>query len=173
VIREALSNVSALDILDIQMGRGAFVTAMPADRTTITSLNLQDVINVREILEVGALELCRDRPDLDPEAVREALDRLSAAVSRHADTAALDRALHSEIIRASGSAILASLWQNLERQIDETIRISPHGHKMNAAILDQHRRLADGVISRNTDAAIEASREMHQQNRIFLRNLLG
>jgi GntR family transcriptional regulator, transcriptional repressor for pyruvate dehydrogenase complex len=173
VVREALSNVSALDILDIQMGRGAFVTAVPADRTTIAGSNLQDVVNVREILEVGALRLCQGRPDLDSEPVQEALDRLSDAVSRREETAALDRALHSEIIRASGSAILVSLWQDLEKQIDETIRISPHGHSMNATILDQHRRLADGVISRNTGAATEASREMHEQNRIFLRNLLG
>lgn len=173
VIREALSNVSALDILDVQMGRGAYVTAVPADRTTIASSNLQDIVNVREILEIGALQLCRERSALDTGLVREALQRLSDAVEHRSETAALDTALHREIIRASGSAVLTSLWQNLENQIAETIRISPHGHTMSASILQLHRQLADGVISCQTDAAIRASRELHEQNRAFLRNLLG
>ncbi len=174
VVREALSTVTAMEILDVQMGRGAFVTALPADRSTIVGSNLQDVVNVREILEVGALELCRRRTSQAGRGpVQQALDRLSDAVAQRTDTAVLDRALHSAIIQSSGSKLLADLWQGLEQQIEETIRISPHGQSMSAPIIDLHRTLANGVILGAIPEAVAASRQLHEQNRAFLRNLLG
>jgi GntR family transcriptional regulator, transcriptional repressor for pyruvate dehydrogenase complex len=174
VVREALSTVSALDIIDVQMGRGAFVTAVPADRAGAINSNLQDVVNVREIIETGALQLCQ-RPDVtvNSEPAETALRQLTEAVHRRGETAALDRALHTAIVQAPGSTALAELWKGLEKQIEETIRVSPHGHAMSETILGLHRRLADGVISGKTDEAIEASRHLHEQNRQFLRKLLG
>ena len=174
VIREALSTVSALDILDVQMGRGAFVTAAPPAAALVSASNLQDVVNVREILEAGALQLCAEgMDDTRRKDVSEALDRLSLAVGERTETIEPDRALHKAIITASGSALLGSLWEGLEQRIAETIRISPQGHAMSGTILDLHRRLADGVIGGKTADAIAASRELHQQNRDFLYKLLG
>lgn len=174
VIREALSTVSALDILDVQMGRGSFVTAVPADAALVAETNLQDVVNVREILEAGALQLCSGGvPEGRRKAVAEALERLSKAAADRSETIGPDTALHYAIIKAPGSELLSSLWEGLEQRIEETIRISPHGHNMSDSILDLHRRLADGVLVESTADAIDASRELHQQNRDFLRKLLG
>jgi hypothetical protein len=44
---------------------------------------------------------------------------------------------------------------------------------MSETILELHRRLASGVLNGETEEAIEASHVLHEQNRDFLRKLLG
>jgi DNA-binding FadR family transcriptional regulator len=152
VIREALSTLSALDVLDVQMGRGAFVSAAPTQGALVPLPNLQDVVNVREVLETGALQLgAREGSKRDASSVRDALERLRRAVDERSETTEPDRALHKAIIEASGSSLLCNLWESLEQQIEDTIRI----------------------IEGDTASAIEASQRLHEQNREFLRALLG
>lgn len=172
VVREALSTVSAMNILDVQMGRGAFVIAAPADHVVQGGMKLQDVINVREILEVGALELSPLPSGNSVEKVSVALVRLRQAVVERHDTVEADRALHSAIVESASSPLLLSLWASIDQQIEETIRISPHGRTMSPDILHLHERLAAGITSKSTADAIEASALLHQQNREFLRGLL-
>lgn len=174
VIREALSTLTGLSLLDVRMGRGAFVTGTAVNDTNTPTSNLQDVVNVREILETGALRLAgAQASQTATDAVRDALDALRIAVDQRMETAELDRRLHSAIIAASGSALLTSFWQSLEQQIQDTIRISPHGAVMSAEIFSLHEKLASGPLSGEVDQAVDASQELHEQNRVFLRSLLG
>lgn len=174
VVREALSSVGAMDLLDVQIGRGAFVRAVPREAPGIVGSNLQDVVNVREVLETGALHLAGLRAsEEERQTVSEALEQLASAVAQRGETIGPDRALHKAIISASGSPLLVRLWEELEQQIEATIKISPHGRLMSAPILKLHRILAAGVLGGETPKAISASRELHQQNRDFLRELLG
>ncbi|MFI9557443.1 FadR/GntR family transcriptional regulator [Nonomuraea endophytica] len=172
VIREALSTVSAMEILDIQMGRGAFVIAAPPDHIASGGLKLQDVVNVREVLEVGAIELTLKREAPAFEGVRAAAERLQQAVRDREDTVEPDRALHAAIVQASGSSLLASIWQSIDQQVVETIRISPHGRTMSQNILSLHQRLADAIIDKDLESAVNASRLLYEDNRQFLRDLL-
>ena len=174
VVREALSTVSALDVLDTQMGRGAFVISMPADNSVLPSSNLQDVVNVREVLETGALRLAARRPSPTHIAnVQKAMAELRSAVDSKEETTDLDRVLHKVIIEASGSPLLVKLWESLEQQIEDTIRISPHGRTMSPEILAQHEILAAGISTGDIEEAIEASRQLCEENRRFLHALLG
>ncbi|GII92993.1 FadR/GntR family transcriptional regulator [Sinosporangium siamense] len=172
VIREALSTVGAMDILDIQMGRGAYVIAAPADPIASGGLKLQDVVNVREILEVGAIQLTLKKEAPALEGVRAAAERLQQAARDREDTVEPDRALHAAIVQASGSSLLASIWQSIDQQVVETIRISPHGRTMSQDILDLHQRLADAIINDDLDTAVNTSRLLYEDNRQFLRELL-
>jgi GntR family transcriptional regulator, transcriptional repressor for pyruvate dehydrogenase complex len=174
VVREALSTVSALDVLDTQMGRGAFVISMPADNSALPSSSLQDVVNVREVLETGALRLAARRPTPARIAsVQNALTELRSAVDSKGETAELDTVLHKAIIEASGSPLLVKLWESLEQQIEDTIRISPHGRTMSPEIFVQHEILAAGVTTGDIEDAVEASVQLHEENRRFLHALLG
>ncbi|WP_020501719.1 FadR/GntR family transcriptional regulator [Sciscionella marina] len=174
VIREAISTIIGHGILEAQMGRGIFVTAEPGEGTPTEQTSLQDVINVREVLESGALRLsARRNNEASIKKVATILEQLGDAVAARADTAELDSALHTAIVEASGSATLASLWQNLQQQIDATIRISPHGHTMSTKIFTMHRTLAEGVTAGTLDEALTACEQLHEQNREFLRGLLG
>jgi DNA-binding FadR family transcriptional regulator len=174
VVREALSTVSALDVLDVQMGRGAFVIATPTEDPALPPSNLQDVVNVREVLETGALRLAaKKRTPTHIASVENALASLRTAVENKAETTDLDRALHNAIIEASGSPLLVKLWESLEQQIADTIRISPHGRTMSSAIFALHETLAAGISRGELESAVEASQQLHEQNRQFLHALLG
>lgn len=175
VIREALSTIQALQIIDIQMGRGAFVTNVPSEPLRTTGApKLQDVVNTREVLEVGALTLAARRSDAAAmQVVQRALDRLRADVAARSDTVEADRSLHSAIVQAAGSPLLSSIWESIDQQIVETIRISPHGKTMSADILALHEALAIGLIEGDLDRSISASRSLHEDNRRFLHELLS
>jgi GntR family transcriptional regulator, transcriptional repressor for pyruvate dehydrogenase complex len=174
VIREALSTVAALDVLDVQMGRGSFVVALPSDHSSSAPATLQDVVNIREVLETGALRLAALTPDEGRQtAVQTALQRLRTAVEEKSETVDADTALHGAIVAAAGSPLLLDLWRGIEQQITETIRISPHGRTMSEEILDLHTILADGCLGGDLNEAVDASRQLHEQNRQFLRSLLG
>ena len=176
VVREALSMISALDVVDIQMGRGTFVIAIPEG--TLDSLNqsvgLLDVVNVREVLEAGALQLAHRRGrDVGHRDVRAALAELARAKKDGEDTSDPDRALHRAMVAAAGSPVLLSLWNAIESQIEATIRISPHGRRMSDELLSLHQTMADGLLEGKLTKALEASAALYEDHRQFLRSLLG
>jgi GntR family transcriptional regulator, transcriptional repressor for pyruvate dehydrogenase complex len=176
VVREALSMISALDVVDIQMGRGAFVIAAPEG--TLDSLNqsvgLLDVVNVREVLEAGALQLAHRRGrDVGHPEVRAAMAELARAKKGGEDTSEPDVALHRAMVAAAGSPVLLSLWNGIESQIEATIRISPHGRRMSQELLSLHETMADGLLAGKLTEALDASAALYEDHRHFLRNLLG
>ena len=179
VIREAISTVSGLGLLEAQVGRGTFVTAQPVRSNTAEPLSLQDVVNVREVLEVGALRLtarCSPTSASHQElrdSVSAALDRLTEAVMAQEATAQLDSELHTAIVAASESPMLLAMWKSIQQQVDATIRLSPHGHTMSTNILDDHRQLARAVTHGEIENGIKACERLHEENRNFLRDLLG
>lgn len=135
---------------------------------------LQDVVNTREVLEAGALTLAARRSDADAmQEVDRALGRLRADVASRSDTVEADRSLHAAIVQAAGSPLLSSIWENINQQIVETIRISPHGRTMSAEILALHEALALGLIEGDLARAIAASGSLHDDNRRFLQELLA
>jgi GntR family transcriptional regulator, transcriptional repressor for pyruvate dehydrogenase complex len=176
VVREALSMISALDVVDIQMGRGAFVIAVPDG--ALDSLNqsagLLDVVNVREVLEAGALQLGHRRGrNAGHREVRAAMAELARAKKDGEDTTEPDTALHRAMVAAAGSPVLMSLWDGIESQIEATIRISPHGRRMSDELLSLHQTMADGLLEGKLTKALEASAALYEDHRQFLRSLLG
>jgi DNA-binding FadR family transcriptional regulator len=176
VVREALRILRMLQVIDVQVGRGAFVTGKP-DLGTVLDPNAQrdllDVVDVREVIETGALRLARERAtDADRAAVAGALAALQEAVAAGGETAELDRRLHETIIQASKSQTLRHIWNELEDQIRRSIRVSPHGRSMSPEILRRHETLAAGITDGAVDAAVAAASELQRENRAFLAELI-
>lgn len=175
VVREALRMLVMLQVVEVQVGRGAFVLAEPDLAPSLhpaDPFELLDVVDVREIMETGALRMAFERADDDAKAaVQASLTKLEAAVAGGEDTTELDRRFHAAIVDASGSPALKEIWRNLEREISLSIRISPMGRFMSPEILDQHRQLAGGVIDGRVEDALEAARTMHAENRSFVAEL--
>jgi GntR family transcriptional repressor for pyruvate dehydrogenase complex len=175
VVREALRMLVMLQVVEVQVGRGAFVLAEPDLAPSFRPADpfeLLDVVDVREIMETGALRMAAERADDEAKAaVREALEKLEAAVAAGEDTTDLDRRFHGAIVDASGSPALKEIWRNLEREISLSIRISPMGRFMSPEILDQHRLLATGVIDGRVEDALATARQMHAENRSFVAEL--
>ncbi len=175
VIREALRMLALLQVVESQVGRGAFVIGKP-DLSAVSGLtaprDLFDVIDVREIVETGALRLAQSRATpADRKAVSDALADLRAAVLRGEETAELDVRFHRAIIDASGSKLLADIWGRLENEIRRSIRVSPFGRSMSAEILTDHESVAAGVIEGSLPEALKANTRLHLSHREFLTEL--
>jgi GntR family transcriptional repressor for pyruvate dehydrogenase complex len=175
VVREALGMLITLDVIDVQMGRGAYVTSADVTQTQAASdYSLIDVVDAREVIESGAIRLAVLRAG-DPErkAVRKAISDLDDAVARGQDTSDLDLALHFSLVQAARSSLLTKLWNDMTEEIVQTIRISPHGRSMSREILTEHQQLADGVLEGNLDLALEACGSLYDDHRQFLHSLLS
>lgn len=174
VIREALGMLSTLDVVDIQLGRGAFVINTDVELEREQKFGLIDVVDAREVIESGALRLADVRADDNAKnQVAAAFRALEEAVAAKIDTTELDLALHHSIVEAARSPMLLKLWADMTEEITHTVRISPHGRSMNAEILEGHRKLAAGISEGELEAALHACSALYDGHRDFLRSLLG
>lgn len=177
VVREALRTLAAFDLVDVQVGRGAFVSSGwegPSPFTEPSPDDLLDVIDAREVLEHGALRLGSARATRrDSQKVRRIVDELQKAVRAGRETDELDFQLHSEIVRCSHSTALIRMWSDLDGRIRRSVRFSPHGLKMSEELLRLHCLLADGILENRLDDAIQASATMCDENRQFLISALN
>lgn len=174
VIREALGMLSMLDVIDVQMGRGAFVTSADVTTDSQAEYGLLDVVDAREAIEAGALRLAVQRArKKEKDEVREALAVLERAVRLSEETASADLALHRSIVRAARSPILMKLWSDMNEEIAQTIRVSPHGRAMSDGILKDHQALAKGVVEGDLTGALHATATLYDQHRAFLKSLLS
>lgn len=174
VIREALGMLSTLDVIEIQVGRGAFVTNADVEIEQTQRFGLLDIIDAREVIESGALRLASGRADeQDRQRVGAAFDALEDAVISGRETTEADMALHLSIVEAARSGMLLKLWSDMTDEIAQTVRISPHGKSMNKEILEDHRRLAAGITAGDMDGALAACSVLYNDHRTFLRSLLG
>ncbi|MFT4265481.1 MAG: GntR family transcriptional regulator [Nocardioides sp.] len=176
VVREALGMLASLGLVDIQMGRGAFVTSLDvAEQSRGAQRSLSDLSAMREVLETGALATGR-RHGVSPaagERVRSALAELERAVRSGAATVDADRAFHRSVIAASGSTSAVRTWEELTAQLESVVEIRPASEPMGSRTLGLHRQLAGGVLGDDLDAALAACHELHQDYREFLQRLLG
>ena len=164
--------LSMLQVIDVQVGRGAYVISEP-DVATISSLraphDLLDVVDVREIVETGALQLAQSRATPGArQAVADALAALREAVDSGEETAELDVRFHRTIIEASGSALLSDIWTRLENEIRRSIRVSPFGRSMSTEILTDHELVAAGVVEGKLGEALASNSRLHLSHRAFL-----
>jgi DNA-binding FadR family transcriptional regulator len=174
VVREALGMLSMLDVIEIQMGRGAFVTNADVPVGGDTEHSLIDVVDAREAIEAGALRLAAVRAGAaERGGVAAAINALERAVAQGDETTDLDLAFHRSIVSASHSRMLVKLWDEMTLEIARTVRISPHGRAMSASIFVDHQKLANGILTGDLDGALAAAHTLYDQHREFLRNLLG
>lgn len=174
IVREALGMLSMLDVIDIQMGRGAFVVSADVSTDAATDYGLLDIVDAREAIEMGAVRLAVSRSQQeDRDAIDAALARLAEAVESRRETADLDMDLHRSIVEAARSPKLMQLWGNMTEEIAHTIRVSPHGRSMSPEIFHDHEALALGVVRGDVQAASAACSSLYDSHRDFLRSLLG
>lgn len=176
VVREALGMLSSLGLVDIQMGRGAFVTAKDvAAQSQDAQQSLVEVTVMRELLECGALDVAarRDPTEVETAEVEAALAELERCVAAGTQATRADHRLHRAIVAAAQSATAVRLWDEFTREIGTVIRISPSGSTMDEDTLERHRVLAGGVLRGEAEQARQACHDLHEDYRRFLRELLG
>ncbi|MDR6817489.1 DNA-binding GntR family transcriptional regulator [Neorhizobium sp. 2083] len=131
--------------------------------TSVSEADLADITLVRTTVETTALRLAIEKGDDDWEAgILSALHRLLRSVERNPETMRegtpefdrLHKAFHRSLLEACGSERLLRLHDDLYYQAYRYRRVmmrrlAPHHH----AIMEQHKSLADLVLSRNLEKA--------------------
>jgi GntR family transcriptional repressor for pyruvate dehydrogenase complex len=172
-IREALRVLSSQNLVGTRRGMrgGTFVLKPQAEHvldylevslglmTVEDSMGINDLIEVRELLEVPAARLAaarRQQQHLD--AIRRLLDehgRGSGAPRNYSET----RGFHESLLDAAGNAMLTLVTRPIFRVLQTRIRRADaptsFWHEVNA----DHKKIADALIAQDGDAAASC---MHQ-----------
>lgn len=169
-IREAVSKLSTMGVLDVRQGDGTFVKRLaPASfmqpmlpMLALSDVDLADVFDVRLLIESRAAELAAER--ISEEELQKLQDifeimeqaALSNEIRRYNE---YDVQFHKEIARCSGNQVIAVICELITETIRESIFYSCHtpGHIMNSVIY--HNRIYNAIKEHNAPQAAQMMRE--------------
>ncbi|BDE05850.1 GntR family transcriptional regulator [Vulcanimicrobium alpinum] len=167
-VREALSALELMGVVEARRGGGVFVTfTSPKVAPVFSAVSPEEIIEVRIALEPLAAGLAAKRaakPEID--AIVSAADALIADAARDAYSPHADERFHTGIARASHNAIAARTLEDVHAAMrqplwglirDRTV-VAPEPRARNA---EDHRAIADAI--RRSDP--------HEAEQLMLRHL--
>lgn len=171
VLREALHTLAAFGLVDLQHGRGVFITAgstrATAERLTHAfSVNdsaqrLRDLFEIRRVLEGAAAEWAAERATDEQIAELRTIVHEADAIYAHepldvAAAGALDARFHATLAAASANRTLLQLMVALvdELGVSRGRSLSIPGRPQKSA--QQHERLLDAIAAHDASAARRA-----------------
>jgi DNA-binding FadR family transcriptional regulator len=161
-VREAVRGLQALGIVEIRHGRGMFVGEAPLDvftpslafrvRAGGNLTALRDLVEVRELLEVGLIG------GVATSISTARLAALDALVRQMGDDAEADRAFHALLYESSGNQLVLQLIQLFWDVYHEAEgSLEPPADRV-AEIEARHDRIVAALRARDPDAARDAMR---------------
>jgi DNA-binding FadR family transcriptional regulator len=168
-IREALSALQAMSLIESRPGSGNYVLRAPS------SLDERNAVGLIES-EAGCLEVMEAREALEPavaalaagKAGKPALSKLRDALKRMSQLAAkndfeayfqADKAFHRALADAAGNALVTSALGPLIDTMDHKVyrEFTRHYYLKNVSdlqhVVDLHREILDALEDRNVDTA--------------------
>lgn len=168
VIREAVRGLEAKGVVEVRSGRGLQVASVTSAQVTETfdlfvrgqqikdNVQPEDISEVREMLELRIVELaCERATDADLAAVETAYQSIEKAASSE-DAAEGDSEFHLAIARATHNPLLVTLLQSVNATIRVVRNESLQRPGRKAEAQQQHRRVLEKLLARDTLGAIEA-----------------
>lgn len=173
-VREALSALEILGIVESRSGNGTFVRRLPTEWTYLGTIfeefvareeSPHEVIEARRILEPAVAQLAAERASAEQLAqIESALAQLTQAVVTGANRTAADCAFHLAIAQAAGNSVLvpqvqllvaamqSPLWSSLNQR-------TPKDRVLTQQFLADHQHIYQAIADRNPTAAAEAMRQ--------------
>lgn len=177
-LREALRALAEAGWVAARPGRygGSFVLDAPAPAVVAappTPAELADVLAVRRVVEVGAVELAASSPV--PAAAAAALDQMvrdcrSAAPHRYRP---LDSRLHLALVELAGSPSLSAVAADVRMRLNDLLDRIPLLPRNIAHSDAQHQRIVDAVVRGRPPAARRAVEEHLAASAALLHGFLG
>ncbi len=170
VMREALSRLSANGLVTSHQGRGVFVAKVLPPRKLEFSQhadgnNIARIIELRMGIETEAAALAAlNRTDEDMEAIRGALDRMSAAIASGDVEQGIDADIdfHRGICTATGNEHFEALFVFLNQFFYENISLSRQNSASTAgrggAAQAEHNEIFDAILAQDVVRARKAAR---------------
>ena len=185
-VREALRSLGEAGYVVSRRGRygGTFVAdelpgaAVPVPRAAdeppgLDPADLEEVLALREVLEVGAARLAAARTLSAPERdlVWRALEEVTA--SDPADYRRLDSRLHLVIAEVTGVRSLVTLVADNRMRVNSLLDEIPLLERNIAHSDEQHRTLVTAILAGQPDAAAAAAEEHLAGSAALLRGFLA
>ncbi|PWI42000.1 FCD domain-containing protein [Streptomyces sp. ICBB 8177] len=141
-------------------------------RRRVEQIDVADVLRFREVLEVGAAELCASR-----ELTAEEEDRLQTCLAATNDAPLgeyrrLDTRLHLTLAELSGSPSLAAAYAGVRATVNDLLDRIPLLVRNLEHSQNQHAALLDAILEGDTDGAREMMREHCAGTASLLRGFL-
>jgi len=163
-IREAIQKLTALGIVETRHGEGSFVKKITSDNYKdmlfpafmINNNTLNEILEYRSIMEVGAIGLACDR--ISEEEIQN-LERIVIRMEKNTDNykkfASDDLAFHNAIVRASKNDLII----NVSVFVFELMATSMEHIVTKLGMIDGkhfHRLILEKLKQKDRDGAIEA-----------------
>ena len=175
VVREALSSLQALGLIEARAGSGWFVRAFDvsvAARAVAHSLAfhssvLLDLLAIRRSLEADiAADLAGKLSEDDLGALEELVDRMRWRAARGQLFAAEDGEFHRRLVAASGNLVTLTLvdlyWRLIEALYERGMpRVSPTEAP---AVAEAHAQVVEALRRGDADAASRTLRASHDES---------
>ncbi|WNS75760.1 FadR/GntR family transcriptional regulator [Bacillus sp. DTU_2020_1000418_1_SI_GHA_SEK_038] len=169
-IREALSALRAMGLLEMKQGEGTYVKAFDSEQihlplSTVILMNKEDIKNlleVRKIIETGAVAIAaKNRTEGNLHAMKEALDDLKNAYKNEGLIEKADFKFHLAIAEASQNVLLASLLNHIseltQEAMKETHKISEFSKQASSEeIYEEHLEIYKAILESDENYAVRA-----------------
>ncbi|SEF83577.1 FadR/GntR family transcriptional regulator [Paenibacillus sp. UNC499MF] len=173
-IREALSVLKAMGLLDIRQGGGTFVKALPSEPPHPGLLHpewvgraesLRHILEVRRVLETGCASLAAvSRTEADLAALAGTLRSMEEHLGDEALSEQADVRFHEQIAAATHNPVLADLMASLSQKLHDSMKDTRalwfYAERSSAErLLREHQAIFDAIRSRQPQ---DASARMEQ-----------
>lgn len=166
-VREALRILGSQGMIEVQMGRGSFVTdfTAPSTESPIVFWNhnhetsFTSLLEVRLAIEPQVAALAAHRATEDHlEQLHSTLEQLREhiAADNFSGRIFADIAFHDCLFRASDNELYLSIYRGIEPMLFDIRRIGLRSGNRSTKVLDRHENIYQAVKSRDSDTASEA-----------------
>ena len=179
-VRDALRSLGGAGYVVARRGRygGTFVAevlphAQPDESPGPDATDLEEVLALREVLEVGAARLAASRTlaATERDLVWRALEEVTGASP--ADYRRLDSRLHLVVAEITGVRSLVTLVADNRMRVNEFLDRIPLLERNIAHSDDQHRTLVTAILAGQPEAAVAAAEEHLAGSAALLRGFLA
>jgi len=168
-VREAVRMLSIMGILDVRQGDGTFVKSLSPESfmkpllpmLSLNKKNLQDIFEVRMLLECKAAELAAlNATDEQLEVLQDLLNKMEACALNGdlENYNEYDACYHYEIARTSANEVLKTILGLLGDMVKDAIKasISPPNAMMTSCVY--HKKIFESIANHDPDGAVEYMR---------------
>lgn len=177
VVREAISRLKSLGLVDARQGSGVYVQSPgvePLSFERMPSASREAVIQIVEVrraLEAEVAELAAERRSpADVLAIRAALQALADAVAAGSDGADEDVAFHRAIAQASGNPFMIRTLDYLARFLRGATRVTRANEArrddFSEAVKQEHLQIVQAIAAGDSGAA-RAAAAQHMKNALL------
>lgn len=173
-IREALTSLRAMGLIEMRQGEGTFVKTFTAENLAypiqsamlMTKKSIEELLEVRLILEAAIVaNAAQKRTQEDLEEMRLHLEEMTAYSENAELGERADLAFHLAIAKAADNVLLSTLMQHVSdlmtEAMRETRRICLYDEKQTLAQLNEQHHLIYRQIEVQDAAAAEQAMKAH------------